>query len=289
MIETVGFALVALVCNGVNDLIFRRGSQLGATPHHLMMTLLLTMMPLLVAYGVMSRALAWHPAALWGTLAAAFGYVAFYKFSQVLRAGAASVAVPVFRLFFIVSALLTILLLGESLSPIKLTGLLSAVAAVWCLLGGVASNTEITTNAKVQLIIATVCAGIPFYLFKLALNQGASPATVLVAQTLGGALIATVVSCWIDKGFKPSKVSVIHGVAFGAINTLGFGLLVEAMARGEASILVPIAQLSFLIAVLVGLVWYREKVSARKLMGIGFAVSAVLLLGMAANQSTVLK
>lgn len=285
MLQTVGFALVALLCFGVNDLIFRRASRLGATPHHIMMTLLLTMMPLLTMYGLLSGTLVLHPSALWGTLGAIFGYVAFYKFSAVLQSGAVSVAVPVFRLSFVVAAILAILFLGESLSTAKLAGLCCAVAAVWCLLGGAASKAEISSEAKLQIIIATVSAGIPFYLFKLGLNQGASAAAVLFGQTVGAAAIATAASCWIDRGFRPSAVSVRHGIAYGTINALGFGILVEAMARGEASILVPIAQLSFLVAVVVGMLWFKEQTSPRKLAGIGLAIAAVALLGVAAKQS----
>lgn len=284
MLETIGFAVIAMLAFGVNDIIFKRASQKGATAHNIMMTLSLSMFPPLALYGLLSEALVPHPAALWGSLGAAFTYVAFYNFSRALQAGAVSVAVPVFRLFFVGTAILAIVFLNEPLTAWKVLGLVVAVLAVWLLLATSATTkAEISREALARILLAALIGGVPFFFFKLGLVHGASTASVLFCQSFALALISTVASVLIDKKFYAPRVAVQHGIAFGLIQAFGFAILLEGMVRGEASILVPISQLSFLVSAVAGVVLWKEHVTERKLIGIGAAVAAVLTLGVAAK------
>ncbi len=52
-------------------------------------------------------------------------------------------------------------------------------------------------------------------------------------------------------------------------------MLMEALARGEASVVVPIAQLGFVVTALLGVIVMREAVTGRKLLGIGLAIAAL--------------
>jgi uncharacterized membrane protein len=61
----------------------------------------------------------------------------------------------------------------------------------------------------------------------------------------------------------------------------------EALSRGEATIVTPVSQLSFVVAVLLGIMFLKEPVTARKASGLAAAVGAVVLLGIAATTSTV--
>lgn len=50
------------------------------------------------------------------------------------------------------------------------------------------------------------------------------------------------------------------------------------MVRGEASVLVPVAQLSFVVTAGLGFVLARETLTLRKGFGLAFAVAALLCL-----------
>lgn len=284
MFETIGFAVIALLAFGVNDVIFKRAAQKGATAHHMMMILALTMLPVIAAYGVISHTLIPHPGALWGAVGGCFTYFAFYNFSKSLQQGAVSIAVPVFRLFFVGTALLSIIFLRESLTSLKIVGLISGVLAVWLLLAqGASTKSEISREALTRIILAAVLGSFPFFFFKLGLVAGATMPSVIVCQAITVSTIATVAVYLKERKVNAPAVALRHGIVFGVIQAFGFGILLEGMVRGEASILVPIAQLSFLVSAVVGIAIWKEAFTVRKVLGILAAVGAVVLLGLASN------
>jgi len=269
--QTIGLALIALLCFGINDFLFKRATQQGASAHNIVMTLSLTMFPLLLLYGLVTGDLAANPAALWGTVGAGFSYIGGYSFAKALKSGAVSIAAITF--------------LAEKLTILKLGGFAIAVVAVWLLLGGASnSKTEIPRDALTRVVVATVCVGVAFFCFKLGIHQGATPASVLLAQTIGLSSVATVASILIDKRFTPSSTSVRYGVVIGIIQSIGLGSLLEGLVKGEVSILFPIAQLSFLVTAIMGVLFLKEQVTARKNAGLAAAVGAVAMLGLAVQQ-----
>jgi len=284
MTSGVGYALLTLVCFGLNDLLFKQAAREGAASHQVMMVLTLTMLPLFVAYGLFTGTVDAAPAALWGSLGGLCAFFGFYNFSRSLRAGAVSILAPIFRLQFVVTAALALAFLGERLSAAKVGGLALAIASVWLLLGSAASRKlEVPREAVGRVLFATVAVGIAFFLFKLALRQGATPASVLVCQIAALASASTALSVHLDRGLRASPAALRYGVPFGVSQAVGFGALIAGLAIGEASILVPIAQLSFVLTAVVGLTLLKEAVTARKLTGLAAAVGAVALLAIAAR------
>jgi len=285
MASGVGYALLTLVCFGINDLLFKRAAQRGAASHQVMMVLTLTMLPLFVAYALVTRSVTPAPAALWGSLGGLFAFYGFYNFSRGLASGAVSVLSPIFRLQFVVTAVLALAFLGEGLSAAKVAGLGLAIAAVWLLQGSAAgASFEVPREAVARVLVATVAVGIAFFLFKLALRQGATPATVLLCQIFALSGASTAFSVFRDRGFAASAAALRYGIPFGVSQAIGFGALIEGLAIGEASVLVPIAQLSFVLTAVIGLAFLNETVTVRKLSGLAAAVGAVGLLALAARQ-----
>ncbi len=156
---------------------------------------------------------------------------------------------------------------------------------MWLLLGNSAAGArvEIPREAITRVLLATVATGIAFFLFKLALRQGATPATVLLCQVIALSSAATAFSIYLDRGFAASRTALRYGIPFGVSQAIGFGALVIGLAVGEASILVPIGQLSFVLTAVIGLTFLKEAVTARKLVGLASAVGAVALLALAAR------
>ncbi len=285
MASGVPYALLTLFCFGLNDLLFKRAAQHGAASHQIMMVLTLTMVPFFVAFGVLTQSVVPAPAALWGSVGGLFAYYGFYNFSRSLKSGAVSILAPIFRLQFVVTAILALAIFGEDLSAAKTGGLGLAIAAVWLLLGNSAAGArvEIPREAITRVLLATVATGIAFFLFKLALRQGATPATVLLCQVIALSSAATAFSIYLDRGFAASRTALRYGIPFGVSQAIGFGALVIGLAVGEASILVPIGQLSFVLTAVIGLTFLKEAVTARKLVGLASAVGAVALLALAAR------
>ena len=123
------------------------------------------------------------------------------------------------------------------------------------------------------------------FLFKLGLVSGATPATVLVAQAGGIFTIATVASIVTDRGLKLTPGVSRWGPTAGILLTLAFTCLLHGLSLGEASIVVPIAQFGFVVAAIIGFVFFKEAITKRKILGLLCASGAVLLLAVAARQS----
>ena len=134
MTPGLGFALVAMVCFGVSDLIYKRGSAAGIEAGEFVMLQGWVFCPGVTLYAWFTGTLDLHLSALWGSLAGLFLFVAMFNFAASLQTGAVSTNAPIFRLNFTITAALAILLLGETLTWAKAAALVCALLAVWLLL-----------------------------------------------------------------------------------------------------------------------------------------------------------
>ena len=287
MIAAIGPALLALVGFGINDLIFKHAAARGAKPHHLVMMFGFCMLPYVAVFSLIGGGFVANPVALWGALGGAIASLGFYNFFGALRTGAVSIAAPVFRLAFVVTALLGIVLLGESLTTLKALGLAIAVLAAWLLLAGAGAGpggakAELTREGLARLAIATASIGVAIFCFKYGIHKGGTPASVLLAQSIGLALAATIGALANDRRLAGAITALPYGLALGLFQTMALGALGIGFVSGEVSILFPIAQLSFVVTAVVGIAFLGERLSTRKVLGLACAVAAVIVLGRAA-------
>ncbi|MGE5129638.1 MAG: EamA family transporter, partial [Sphingomonadaceae bacterium] len=129
MSSGIGYALVALLLFGVGDLIYKRGAATGALPHQFLMVQSWVFLPTVTAYGVLTGSLHFVPGTLWGLPVGVFVLTGFYNFAHSLKTGPMSVNAPVFRLSFVITAALAVALLGEPLTPFKVSGIALALVA----------------------------------------------------------------------------------------------------------------------------------------------------------------
>jgi uncharacterized membrane protein len=70
----------------------------------------------------------------------------------------------------------------------------------------------------------------------------------------------------------------MHSAAAAVVLIAAFLFLLHGMRHGEASTIVPITQMGFGIAAVLGVVFFHEKLTARKTAGLGAAGVALLIL-----------
>ena len=298
MTPGLGFALGAMVCFGASDLIYKRGAAAGITAGEFLMAQAWIFCPGVTAYAWLTGTLELHRAALWGALAGFFLFVALFNFARSLRGGAVSTNAPIFRMNFTVTAALAILLLGEMLTAAKAVALGCALVAVWLLLadaGAERGNSDDTSAEKSgdksgdkssgtpsltslsRVLIATAAMALTNFFYKVGLQDGALPETMVAAQAW--------VFCSLATGFglfreprAPSTPGVWRYAALAALALFGaFVLLMHGLALGPASVLVPVAQMSFVITALSGVVMFGERLDTRKCTGLAVAVIALVL------------
>jgi len=108
---------------------------------------------------------------------------------------------------FIVTVLLVVALLGESLTPSKTAGLVLALLATWLLLGAGATADRRADDARnrsfAQVAVATLAFGAANFFHTIGLRHGTIPETLAVAQGAMFAPLATVVVYFTDRKLRP--------------------------------------------------------------------------------------
>ncbi len=275
MTPGLGFALGAMACFGVSDIIYKRAAAAGIASGDFLMAQAWMFCPGVTLYAWLSGNLHVHPPAVWGALAGLFLFVALYNFTQSLHGGAVSTNAPIFRLNFTLTAVLAIAILGEALTLAKAIALGGALIAVWLLLVEAgAERGKVNLASLSQVLLATVTMAVTNLFYKIGLQRGALPETMVAAQAWTFCSLATIGGFWRGGIRVPRRGWSYAGLAtltlFGA-----FVLLMHALALGPASVLVPVAQMSFVITALFGIAVFRERLDLRK--GLGLAIAAVAL------------
>jgi drug/metabolite transporter (DMT)-like permease len=275
----IAYALVALVLYGLADFVYKRAAAAGAQPHRFLMVQTWFFTPLAILYGVLTGALAFGPGALWGAAAGVLVVIGYYNFAWSLRHGAVSTNATIFRLSFAVTAALAIVLLREPLTAPKAAGLALALLAVWLLLG---AGGPVDDKAKreraaslVRVVVATVAVGFASLAYKLGLRQGAAPIALVVSQGCVAVTLSTAFTAYVEREIRPSRAALRFAPVSAVLLVAAFILLAKGLERGEASVVVPVAQMGFAVTALLGFAFLREPLTARRLAGLAAALLAL--------------
>lgn len=282
MAAGIELALVAMACLGLSDLVYKRAAAKGVHAHHFLVAQAWCFAPAITLYGLVTGTLRLEAAMLWGMGAGLFVFIALYHFARSLRSGAVSIIAPVFRLSFTVTVVLAVLLLGEPLTAFKLAGLAAALVAIWLLLGGedgAGLAAGVARGPLVQAVVAMAAMGVANFLYKVGAETGGSSATFITGQAAAFLPLATVFSWTVERKLPPPAAWRHAGTA-AALFLLALILLFESLARGDASVLVPVSQMGFVVTAAYGLVVLRERFTARKAGGLAFAVAALVCLAL---------
>ena len=283
MAPEVLFALGAMICLGISDIVYKRGAAAGVKPHHFLAAQAWCFAPGVALYGLLTGTLEPKPYMLWGCGAGLFVFIALIHFARSLRSGSVSLIAPIFRLSFTVTTALAVALLGEPLGVWKIAGLAAALLAVWLLLGGEARTSAVPGAARtalVQALIAMVAMGVANFLYKLGAAAGGTPATFIAGQASAFLPLATAYAWYSDRSLPP-RAAWAHAGTTAAVFLLGLILLFESLKHGEASVLVPISQMGFVVTAAYGVLFLREPVTARKAGGLALAFGALIFLALA--------
>jgi len=278
----IEYAFAAMLFFGAGDLIYKRGAAAGAPAHHFMMVQTWFFIPSVILFGLVTGTLVFNTGAWWGALAGVFIVTSYYNFAYCLKAGSISVVAPVFRLSFALTAALAVLLLGEPLTAFKLAGLFLALAAVWLLLGAPAgadaAARRMSRALTVRLLVATVAAALANFTYKLGLRADATPATLLVTQACVAGAIATSFAARLDGAVRPVRAALRYAPIAAVVLAAAFILMIQGLRVGEASVLVPVAQMGFVVTALAGFAFLGEPFNLRKGVGLVVALAAMLCL-----------
>lgn len=272
-----------MVCGGVADFIYKRGARAGLSARHFLMVQTWTFGPAVALYGVSSQSLVLNAAALWGCLAGLFAFTGFYNFARSLQTGLVTINAPIFRLSFVVTVFLAVVFLGERVTAWKFAGIAAALVAVSLL--AAAAPAVRTSGARrpalaslVRVAVATGAVGTANFIYKIGLGAGATPGSLLTAQACVVGVLAVSFVVAVDGEVRVPRGAWRHAGVAGIVLALAFIGLTEALARGEATTVVPIAQMGFVVTALLGGIVMKEPVGRRTVVGLGAGASAIVFL-----------
>ena len=276
-----GYAFAALACYGLSDFIYKRGTAAGVKPHHFLMGQAWLFFPAVFLYAWATGTLVVSPSAAWGAAAGLFIFISFYSFLRSLAAGSISINAPIFRLNFVVTAILAIAVLGEPFRPAMAVALVLALGAIWLLLGGLDRRTDIDQGSLIAVVIAAVALGAANFLHTVGLRHGSPPETLLASQATVFVALATALVRVVDGAIDLPTATWKHAGAATVALICAFLFMLHAIALGPASVLVPIAQMGFLVSAALGILVLREPMTARKAAGLAAALATLAVLAFA--------
>jgi drug/metabolite transporter (DMT)-like permease len=276
------YALLSLFFAGMNDVVFKRYSARERSRGMLIfgIGLVWALLQSLLLY-------ARHEALQLDSVSLGYGLlagVALTLSNLLLIEGLTHVEVSlgstIYRLNTIGVVLLSVLFLQEGLGALKALGIGSGILAVMLLARRPADGIDRQLHRLfVWLVIAaSLLRALYGVITKAALNQGADADSLMLIAAL----------CWVVGGaayarlregrFGMSRKQAAYALVSGLLVTLIVNFLVEAVARGEASVVIPVANLSFVAALLLSVAIGWERLTLKKVGAVGAAVVSIWLL-----------
>ena len=278
------YTFCCLGCSALNDLCFKffarkeRSRGLFVSAIGVVGTLLFCFLPDKVGAN-------WQMTLLWGVICGIFSAVGNILLIESMTNLSAGVCSTIYRLNLALVVPLSMLFFGETLNPGKWTGVALAIAAVLAFLPAPEKKAGGTENKKTLLLpmIMIITASI----FRAGLGLACKYGPMVGASPNGINLIIEII--WIFSGLiyffakeratcRPDMKLISYGVVSGIMVAGIIFFMVLALRYGNASIVLPIAQMSFLATFILSVIFLKEKVTALKIFALLCGVGAMILL-----------
>ena len=283
MMSPIHYALLSLVCAGVNDVVFKRYSNKDRSRGMYVFGIGLVWTILqFTMLGISGDKLDLSPTSLSYGLAAGLLLTTSNLFLLESLTGIdTSLGSMIYRLNTVGVVLLSLFLLDEPLGLFKVIGVGLGLFAVFLLYR---RNKQHGGNEKrYPFFFALAITASLFRAFygvtsKAGFMQGASLQSVLLIGSI----------CWIfggagyalfrEKRFKITAKKTVYSLGSGVLVFLIVNFLMLAVEHGQASVVIPIANMSFIVALILSLALRMETLTKRKLLAITISVAAIFFL-----------
>ncbi|MGQ9543907.1 MAG: EamA family transporter [Candidatus Bathyarchaeia archaeon] len=275
MISPILLAVTSMFLTGTSDFLYKRARIRGADPRRFLAFQAVffnaTSLTYVAYLGHLDVTLS---TVLFGLGCALLVYLSVLLFLGGLGEGQASVNVPIFRLSFIVTAILAFTFLQEPATAGKILAACLATLSTLTLSKGV-RFTSTPRPRLLRLVLATFTYGLFGFLYKVAVMFGCTPTGILVAQGFFFIILAFT-SVALKGPVNISSVIMVHAPACGVMLSAAFLFLLESLRYGLVSVNFSIVQLSFAFTSILAIVVWREELNLHNAVGILLAVLAVI-------------
>lgn len=228
----------------------------------------------------------WKATLLWGTISGIFSIGGNLLMLDAMRKLDAGVCSTIYRLNLVPAVILAALVLKENISLTQYAGIACACLAVLAFLPRNASmRKEMTAGLIVMLIASLMRAGMGIayrYGFDVC---GASAQVVPVINSLfwvfGGIIYAfTRERSQVKELFCGDSIKKLcgYGILSGALVAGIVLTMAKSLELGQASVVLPIMQMSFLVTGILSVIFMKEKVTFLKTVALLLGITTIILM-----------
>lgn len=285
MHPAIVFALLSLLFAGINDVVFKRYSRKERSRGMYVFGIGVVWTVLqVIAFRFQGTPFTFDQnTLLFGLTAGVFLTIANILLIESLTHIDVSLGSTIYRLNTIGVVILSVVFLSEPLGLLKSVGIVVGILGILLLYqkqSGSHHNTVFAVFFAVA-IVASLFRATYGVIAKAGLLQNADPNTMLLlfsaSWIVGGACYAKLR----EKRFRLTRKKVLYSLLSGILVFLIVNFLMLAIEHGEASIVIPVANLSFVIALLLSIALKMESLTVNKLAAVGCAVVSIILLSQA--------
>jgi drug/metabolite transporter (DMT)-like permease len=193
-----------------------------------------------------------------------------------------SVAYPIIRLNAVIVVIFSILYFKDRLSFYQVTGIVLAMAVMVLLtrqLDPAQAPSGDLRRGLVFVFVSLLAGAVASISSKFAALHANKLAFIALSY-----IIATVSSFAVRDRFQTDETNRNHrdaliiGFVMGLINLAGYYSFLKALSMGPLSLIVSITGMHFVIAVILSVIVYREKLTLSRILGIVLTVLSIVLM-----------
>lgn len=221
----------------------------------------------------------------YGIVVGIFSYFSYLLFVYSLKGKSGSIYITIYRLNFIISSILGIIILNEKITTGKILGGIFCLIAITLFVNWGEFKQGKTDKFLIYSLLASLLIGVANVLNKTALNSGITSDTLLTHRYFIVFILIIAdfkirnIKIKIGEDSFPRKL-VAYSAASGAILLLSLYLFFYALKIGDITIVTPIVQSCFIFTSAFCFIFFKEKFSLRKLIGMLFAVLCIIFIGL---------
>ena len=226
----------------------------------------------------------WRATIIWGCISGFFSLAGNIMMLDAMRSLDVGVCSTIYRLNLVPVTVGAALILNENITPIQYAGIAAACLAILAFIPRNQSEVKRKLGwAFIVMIIASLLRAGMGLSYRYGFLHGASEKYVVVINSLfwifGGVLYAF----WRERQLMPYNKQDWKNLFFlgGLSGALVTGIVITMalmLKLGNASVVLPIAQMSFLVTGALGIWLFKERLTVSKAMAFILGVAAVLLL-----------
>ena len=226
----------------------------------------------------------WRATIIWGCISGFFSLAGNIMMLDAMRSLDVGVCSTIYRLNLVPVTVGAALILNENITPIQYVGIAAACLAILAFVPRNQSEVKRKLGwAFIVMIIASLLRAGMGLSYRYGFLHGASEKYVVVINSLfwifGGVLYAF----WRERHLMPYNKQDWKNLFFlgGLSGALVTGIVITMalmLKLGNASVVLPIAQMSFLVTGALGIWLFKERLTVSKAMAFILGVAAVLLL-----------